>query len=60
VVQYAPVPGESANEYKRSLLGSASCFKLLGDLESNAERKKLNQERARERTEQFKREFPNG
>ncbi len=60
VVQYAPVPGESANEYKRSLQGSANCFKLLGDLESNAERKKLNQERARERSEQFKKEFPNG
>ncbi len=60
VVQYAPVPGESANEYKRSLLGSANCFKLLGDLETTPERKKLNHERARERTEQFKKEFPNG
>lgn len=60
VVQYAPVPGESAGEYKRALQGSADCFKLLADLEQNADRKRMNTERQRERLEQLKKEFPNG
>lgn len=58
-VQYAPVPGESANEYKRALQGSANCFKFLAELETNADRKRVNTERARERLDQLKKEFPN-
>ena len=60
VVQYAPLPGEPTTEYKRAMQGSAECFKLISDLEQNADRKRLYAERARERTEQLKKEFPNG
>ncbi len=60
VVQYAPVSGESNAEYKRALKGTADVFRFISQVEKNADRKKLYLERARERDEQFKKEFPSG
>ena len=60
VVQYAPVPGESRAEYKRALKGSAEVFRYISQVEKNADRKRLYAERAKERDEQFKKEFPSG
>jgi tetratricopeptide (TPR) repeat protein len=60
VVQYSPLPGESYTEYKRALKGSAEVCKFIGQVEKNADRKKLYQQRAAEREEQFKKEFPQG
>lgn len=60
VVQYAPVPGESIVEYKRALKGAADVFRYISQVEKNADRKKMYAERARERDEQFKKEFPSG
>jgi tetratricopeptide (TPR) repeat protein len=61
VVQYAPLPGESVIEYKRALKNSAEVFKFISELEKkNTDRKKIYAERARERTAQFQKEFPNG
>ena len=60
VVQYAPLPGEPYTEYKRSLRGSATVFKFISEVEKNKERSALYKQRAAEREEQFKKEFPNG
>jgi len=60
VVQYAPLPGEPYIEYKRSLRGAADVCKFISQVEKNADRKKLYGQRALEREEQFKKEFPNG
>ncbi len=60
VVQYSPLPGEPYTEYKRALKGSAEVCKFIGQVEKNADRKKLYQQRAAEREEQFKKEFPQG
>ncbi len=60
VVQYAPVGGESNAEYKRALKGTAEVFRYISQVEKNADRKKMYLERARERDEQFKKEFPSG
>ena len=57
VVQYGPVPGEPTSEHMRALQGSSECFRFLAELETNADRKKLFNERARERAEQLKREY---
>ncbi len=59
VVQYAPLPGQSTREYERALSGSARVFKMLGDVETVADRKRLYQQRADQRLDQLKREFPN-
>lgn len=60
VVQYSPLPGESVTEYKRACKSSAEVFKFIGQVEKNADRKKVYQQRAAERDEQFKKEFPSG
>ena len=60
VVQYSPLPGEPVSEYKRSLKGAADVCRFIGQVEKSPERKRLYQERARERDEQFKKEFPSG
>src|SRR5204862_1246487 len=57
VVQYGPAPGEPTGEHMRALQGSSECFQYLADLETNADRKKLFKERARERGDQLKREY---
>ncbi|MBK7874656.1 MAG: tetratricopeptide repeat protein [Planctomycetes bacterium] len=60
VVQYGPGPSESAREYKRSLEGSMRAFQALSQVEKNADRKKVYQQRYLERKEQLEREFPGG
>lgn len=60
VVQYGPGPGEPAREYRRSLEGSMNVFRALSQVEKNADRKKVYQQRYTERKEQFEREFPGG
>jgi hypothetical protein len=59
VVQYAPVPGESTDEYERALAGSRDCFKFMSDLETKQELKKLYKDRSVERGEVLKKEYPN-
>jgi tetratricopeptide (TPR) repeat protein len=59
-VLYTPAPGESVAEYKRSLKSSAEVLKFISQVEKNPDRKKMYQQRAAEREDQFKKEFPNG
>jgi tetratricopeptide (TPR) repeat protein len=59
-VQYTPLPGESVAEYKRALKSSGEVFKFIGQVEKNADRQKIYRQRAAEREEQFKKEFPSG
>jgi tetratricopeptide (TPR) repeat protein len=59
VVQYAPLPGDSTEEYERSLRGTSDCFKLISDVETKADVKKLYRERSAERLEVLKRDYPN-
>jgi tetratricopeptide (TPR) repeat protein len=59
VVQYAPLPGDSTDEYERALRGTSDCFKLISDVETKADVKKLYKERSAERLEVLKREYPN-
>lgn len=59
VVQYAPVPGETTDEYERALAGSRDCFKFMSDLETKADLKKLYRDRSAERGELLKKEYPN-
>ncbi|HTF87982.1 MAG TPA: tetratricopeptide repeat protein [Planctomycetota bacterium] len=55
---YAPLAGESGLQYERALAGSALCFGYVSDLEPNKDRKKLYSDRANERKELLKKEFP--
>lgn len=55
---YAPLPGEPNDQYERAFAGSIRCFKFVGDLEKNAEKKKLYRQRYTERLAQFEQEFP--
>lgn len=59
VVEFGPAPGESTTEYERASAGSALCFKLLSDMETDAEKKKLYADRERDRLNQLRKEFPN-
>jgi tetratricopeptide (TPR) repeat protein len=56
---YPATAGESDVEYERALAGSGLCFKAVADLETNAERKRLYNDRALERKNQLAKEFPN-
>ena len=46
-------------EYERAIAGSAATFKALADLESDAAKKKSFADRAAQRLNQLKKEFPN-
>lgn len=59
VVEFAPAAGEGTSEYERALAGSVATFKALADGETDAQKKKLYAERARERQNQLNKEFPN-
>lgn len=59
VVQYAPLPGQPTREYERAIAGSAAIFTALSQVETVADRKRLYQQRAAQRLEQLRREFPN-
>lgn len=56
---YAPLAGESTDQYERSLAGAARCFDFIADLEPNKDKKSQNKSRAAERRAQLKKEFPN-
>jgi tetratricopeptide (TPR) repeat protein len=58
VVLYAPGRGEASDEYERALAGAARAFKAVGELESDAARKRVFLARAQERREQLAAEFP--
>jgi tetratricopeptide (TPR) repeat protein len=58
VVQYAPLPGQPTREYERALAGAAATFQALSEVETVAERRNLYKQRATQRLEQLKREFP--
>ncbi len=59
VVQYAPLPGEPTLEYEHSLSGAARCFKLISELETSDEKRRLYADRARAHGDQLRSEFPN-
>jgi len=59
-VQYTPLTGESRTEYKRACKGTAEVFKFISQVEKNKDRQRIYQQRAIEREEQFKKEFPSG
>lgn len=59
VVQYAPLPGQPTAEYERAMAGAAATFRALSQVETVADRKRLYQQRAEQRLEQLRREFPN-
>lgn len=59
VVQYAPLPGQPTHEYERAMAGAAATFRALSQVETVADRKRLYQQRADQRLEQLRREFPN-
>jgi len=58
VVLYGPAQEESTDEHERALAGSAAAFQKIGELESDAERKKQNLARAKERLTQLQTQFP--
>ena len=58
VVLYGPTRDESTDEYERSLAQSAKAFRSIGEVEKDAEKKKLFLDRAAQRTEQLKQQFP--
>jgi hypothetical protein len=59
VVQNAPLPRQPTREYERALAGAAATFQTLSEVETVADRKQLYKQRANQRLEQLKREFPN-
>lgn len=59
VVQYVPGPGEPQDEYERAIAGSAKCFKLLSQLETNKDRKSYYDGQANAATERLRRLSPN-
>lgn len=59
VVQYTPLPGQPTYEYERAIAGSAATFRALSEVETVADRKTLYRQRAAQRADQLKREFPN-
>src|SRR5262249_21100713 len=58
VVLDVPPAGEPTEEYEHALAGSANCLTALGGLEPNADAKKSFLERARQRRELLKQQFP--
>ncbi len=58
VVLYVPERGGTTDEYERALAGAARSFRAVGELESDATRKKQFLSRAQQRREQLAAEFP--
>lgn len=57
-VLYTPASGESTSEYEHAIRGAHDCFKALSEIETNADRKKANANRAKERLEYLQTKFP--
>lgn len=58
VVLYVPERGGTTEEYERALSGAAKAFRAMGELESDATRKKQFLARAQQRQQQLEAEFP--
>lgn len=58
IVLYAPGPGEPSDELERALAGAGRAAKSISELESNAERKQLFQERSRQHLAQLSSQYP--
>src|SRR5262245_62173348 len=58
VVQYVPERGGTTDEYEHALAGSAKAFKALGELESDAAKKKQFLSRAQQRLDQLRQDYP--
>jgi tetratricopeptide (TPR) repeat protein len=58
VVLYVPGPEAPSEEYERALAGAAKAAKGIGELESNAERKKIYLDRAKRSRDQLATEYP--
>ena len=59
VVQYVPAAGEPQDEFERAIAGSAKCFKLLSQLETNKDRKSYYDGQANAATERLRKLSPN-
>ncbi|HZM01189.1 MAG TPA: tetratricopeptide repeat protein, partial [Planctomycetota bacterium] len=59
VVQYVPAAGESQAEYERALGGSARCFKLISQLETNKDRKAYWESQFTQQAERLRKLSPN-
>ena len=59
VVQYVPGPGEPQDEYERAIAGSAKCYKLLSQLETNKDRKADYEQKANQAAERLRKLAPN-
>jgi hypothetical protein len=57
-VLYVPGPEAPSEEYERALAGAAKAAKGIGELESNAERKKTYLDRAKRSRDQLAAEYP--
>jgi len=58
VVEYGPAPGEGTSEYERSLASAGRVFQQLSELGTDDASKKQNQQRAKQRLDQLRKEFP--
>jgi hypothetical protein len=58
VTLYGPGRDGLSDEFERSLAGASRAFKGIGELESNADRKKLFLDRAKQNKEQLARDYP--
>jgi tetratricopeptide (TPR) repeat protein len=58
VVLYVPGRGQATDEHERALAGASRAFRAISELEADAARKKLFQDRAQQRRAQLAAEFP--
>jgi tetratricopeptide (TPR) repeat protein len=58
VVLYVPTREDPSEEYERALAGATRAFRAIGELESNADQKRLFLDRARQRRDQLASEYP--
>lgn len=59
VVQYPPLPGDSTLEHERAIAGAAQCFRFLSQIDSKAEGKRANKDRADQHVAMLKSRYPN-
>ena len=58
VVQYAPAPGEATTEHERALANASKVCTSIAQLETDQDRRKLFEQRARDRKQELEREYP--
>jgi len=59
VVQYPPLPGDSTLEHERAIAGAAQCFRFLSQIDSKAEGKRANKDRADQHVAMLRQRYPN-